>query len=214
MAEVNIEIANFITGIPELADKIFEGGSKFTDNIINAYNHVAGLNSSWNGKRYEDLVVAFNNEQPKFQHMTTLLCLTLPKALNDVAANYAAVNGDTAGQGTTLEITLQKLNEKSALGSMRFIESEVRAQQQSIEGFLNDAKAILDGLELNLEGVWKSDAASKYVQEYESLRAEVSSSVNTLTTSFTNLMTTALAEMQEAESNSTVTVTGAGGSEN
>ncbi len=173
---VNIGMADYKTGLPNVAGKVNGYGSSFLGHINAAYEQISNLKTSWYGKRYNELVAIFNGEagdgtsfsatggenatgiNPKeaFTNMINLLMYSIPSSIIQVANNYARVDGapiiDDPYSGKALgaggdEESITVIAKSDVEGKLRFVESEVNTTKEEVKNCFTSAKSILSDVD-------------------------------------------------------------------
>ncbi len=192
--------------IPGQAAQIRSEGQALNREISNAYKEITQMHSSWYGKRYNELVKAFNSMIPQLNEMLVLVVGEIPFALEKVANNYSqADQGTNAGSATnTAPLKVADIPISSDVG-MRFLTENVTNVKTNVSNNFKNAKSKMNSIE-SIYGkiTWQSEAADTFRQKFTTLKNNIVSSFESIETKFTQLMQQALTDVQSAESSNTV----------
>lgn len=192
--------------IPAQTKQMRATGEQLNSEFTKVYNNIAEMHNSWYGKRYNELVVAFNNMIPQVNEILTLVVTEIPYALETVANNYSKAD---RGQNVTTAVKepIKKINNVLVPNDvgMKFVTETVSALKTSISTSLKNAKEqmrIIDTQFAKLD--WKSEAATSFRTQFTKLKDEVVASFDNIETQFTKLMNQTIQDMQATESANTV----------
>ena len=134
--------------MPKQANEMRGYGKNLNSEMTKAYASIAQMHESWYGKRYNELVKAFNEMIPSINAMLTLVVKDIPCTLETVANNYAqfdigtkvtAVNNE--GPSKIVDIAIS-----NDIG-MKFITSNVSSIQESVSRNFSIAKEQMNNFE-------------------------------------------------------------------
>lgn len=192
--------------IPGQANEMRNYGKDLNSEITKAYATIARMHESWYGKRYNELVKAFNNMIPSLNEMLTLVVTEVPYALETIANNYSQAD---EGQNVTVASNeapnkLVELAITEDVG-MKFLTSNVEEAQQEVSKNFTNAKDLMD----KIEGVysriaWKSEAADAFKATFTKLKNDIVTSFENVNSQFTKLMDQTQQDVENAEKANTV----------
>lgn len=200
--EVNYKI------LPSHAASMRSEGTKLNRHLINAYNKIGVMGGDWYGVRYDALVTECNKIIPEINDMLKLVVDTIPFTLQQIANNYAKVDGSSTAVPTNQNPTNITEVAKSGKTTMRFIEGKVSSMKTDIFTDFKNALQSMDTIEQlfnsNIKSAWKSDAATRYASKFAELKSSIATSLNNVKTSFDRLVQETIADMKHVEQSNTV----------
>ncbi len=194
------------TDLPGQARQIREKASQLNTSLHVIYQSINEMRVNWYGKRYNDLVLAFNGMIQDFNAVVDLMFREVPSTLETVANNYSMV--DRGAAMTQVDNTpAQKLLDimLSTEPGMKFQTTEVEAVKQKCNNCFADVLAFLDELQtMVIKLSWESDASDKFRERFLSLRTRITTSIEQIKGQFNNSVQQTLADMQSTETANTV----------
>lgn len=192
--------------IPAQAKQMRAVGEQLNSEFTKIYSNLGELHNAWYGKRYNELVLAFNNIIPQVNEILTLVEAEIPFALETVANNYAQAD---KGQNVTTAVKepIRRINNVTVPNDvgMKFITETVTAMKNSISNSFRNAKEQMNQFNAQFEKVqWQSEAANAFKAQFSKLKNEVVASFDNIETQFAKLMSQTLQDMQATESANTV----------
>lgn len=192
--------------IPAQAKQMRAVGEQLNREFAKIYSDLGELHNAWYGKRYNELVLAFNNIIPQVNEILTLVEAEIPFALETVANNYAQAD---KGQNVTTAVKepIRRLNNVTVPNDvgMKFITETVTAMKNSILNSFRNAKEQMNQFNAQFEKVqWQSEAANAFKAQFSKLKNEVVASFDNIETQFAKLMSQTLQDIQATESANTV----------
>ena len=181
-------------------------GKQLNTEMTKAYKSVADMHNAWYGKRYNELVKAFNNIIPQINEMLALVVTDIPYALETIANNYSQAdrgqNVTTASNEAPKKITTLTVSEDVG---MKFITSTVSAAQNSISTNFKNAKDQMNRIESTYGKVkWQSEASEAFKSKFTKLKNDIVASFEDINTQFTKLMQQTQQDVENAEKANTV----------
>lgn len=189
--------------IPQYATNIRTLGVELNSEITKAYTSIGEMHSSWYGKRYNELVGAFNNMIPQINEILSLTVGEIPFALETVANNYsqADTGANVVGTQKTDPQVVSNLTVSNDVG-MKFISEEVTTVKNLVSTNFKNAKSKMDEIERNFNQIkWQSEAADSFRTRLTKLKQSIASSFEQIDTEFTKLMSQAIDDVQSVENN-------------
>ena len=192
--------------IPGQANSMREKGKELNAELSKAYKSIGDMHNSWYGTRYNELVKAFNNIIPDVNDMLTLVVTEVPFALETVANNYAEADTGSKITSASQEAPnkIVELPTPADVG-MKFLTGEVETTQGSVTTNFNNAKDKMNQIESVFGQIaWESEAATAFKTKFKSLKEKITTSLDNLSTQFTNLMNQTKEDIQATENANTV----------
>lgn len=192
--------------IPAQATAMRTEGQNLNKEITNAYKSIADMHTNWYGKRYNELVKAFNNMRSQINDLLDLVVGDIPYTLEKVANNYS--QSDKGSNVTSAKKTsptkIAELTVSNDVG-MKFITSQVQSTQNSVSKNFQKAKSKMESIESTYNKIeWTSEAATAFKTKFKALKTNIIKSFEDIDKQFKNLMQQALDDVQAAESANTV----------
>ena len=191
--------------IPGQASQIRSLGQTLNNEMVNAYKSITEMHNSWYGKRYNELVQQFNNTIPQLDELLELVVGEIPFTLETIANNYAQADrgSNVTGASKTAPKTITPIAMSNDIG-MRFLTNEVNAIQQNVAKNFENAVDNMKAIENVYNGVtWQSEAADAFRTRFQSLKSEVISQFESISTQFITLMNQAQEDIQNKETSNT-----------
>ena len=192
--------------MPAQANQMRGYGKQLNTELVEVYARIADMHNSWYGKRYNELVKAFNNMIPQLNDMLTLVVTEIPYALEVIANNYSqadrgikvtTANNEGPNKITNLSIT-------NDVG-MKFITSNVAETQRNISSNFTDAKDLMSRIEsVYVKISWQSEASEAFKAKFVKLKNDIVASFENINAQFTKLMQQTQQDVQNAENANTV----------
>lgn len=192
--------------IPAQSKQMRATGEQLNSEFTKIYRNIAEMHNSWYGKRYNELVVAFNNMIPQVNEILTLVVSEIPYTLEIVANNYSKAD---RGQNVTTAVKepIKRINNVFVPNDvgMKFVTENVSALKNNISTSLKNAKEQMKMIDTQFAKLdWKSDAAMAFKTQFVKLKDEVISSFDNIEIHFTKLMNQTIQDMQATENANTV----------
>lgn len=201
----NITNVNY-EGIPSQAQQMRYFGQELNSELTTAYQSITNMHSVWYGKRYNELVKAFNNLIPQINELLELVVGEIPFVLETIANNYSqadqGINVTSANKTAPKKLT--NLTVSNDVG-MKFVTEEVNAVQTSVSNNFKNAKEKMNTIEATYEKIqWKSEASEAFAIKFKKLKNAIVLEFENINTQFTSLMQQTLSDIQATESANTV----------
>lgn len=192
--------------MPGQARQMRANGQKLNTEITNAFKSIQEMHSAWYGKRYNELVKAFNQIIPQVNQLLELVVGDIPYSIETIANNYAKAdkgsNVTSASKTSPKKIT--NIPQSSDVG-MKFLTSEVSSIQTSVTNNFTKAKELMNTIESDYGKIkWQSEAAEAYKANFKKLKSQIVSSFEDLKSQFTKLMNQTKEDVQATENANTV----------
>lgn len=192
--------------LPKDAKQMREEANALNNEMKTAYDSIKDMHNSWYGKRYNELVKAFNNMIPQLNELLELVVKEIPSTLETIANNYS--QADRGENATSVDTTgAKKIEDLSIIDDvgMKFITETVEGVQKQVETNFKKALDEMDKIESIFKGVtWESEAADAFKQKFEELKSSITQSFNDIQTQFTKSMNQTKEDIQSAETANTV----------
>ena len=192
--------------MPSEAKQMRQEGNSLNNEMINAYNSVKEMHSSWYGKRYNELAKLFNNMVPQLNELLELVVREIPSTLETIANNYS--QADRGQNATSVDNTSARKIETITITEdvgMRFITSAVENVQQQVETNFSKSVDQMNKIESVFNQVtWQSEAADAFKSKFTKLKSNIIESFNEIKSQFTKLMNQTKDDVQRAENANTV----------
>lgn len=192
--------------MPGQAQQIRSLAQELNSEMVKAYQSITDMHSVWYGKRYNALVVEFNNLIPQINEMLDLVVGQIPFALENVANNYAQVDtgASIVGANRTEPQRITEIATQNDAG-MRFLTSEVNSVQQKVSTNFQVAVEKMNSIQ-SVYGtvVWRSEASEVFASKIAKLKDEIVTAFENLNSQFKKLMTQAQSDIQATENANTV----------
>lgn len=193
--------------MPKQANEMRGYAKELNGEMTKAYATVGEMHQAWYGKRYNELVVAFNNMIPSLNEMLKLIVTDIPSALERIANNYAQVD---KGQNVTA-VSTEEPNRLVELAitedvGLHYLNAEVAAAKSRILANFDNAKDKMNQIEsVYAKLVWQSsDASEAFKSTFTRLKGEIVSSFENINVQFTKLMDQTQQDIEQAEKANTV----------
>ena len=183
-------------------------GQEINTQLTTAYQSIENMHSVWYGKRYGELVVAFNNIIPSINSLLQVVVKTIPSQLETIANNYSQF--DEGVNVTTVDTTEpQKIVERNVPSDagMAFDLAAVSDIQKSVVTNLENAKEKMNEIETTYGPVassWGGEAAEAFLGQFKTLKAQIVDSFENIKVQFSKLMDQAQEDAQHTEGANTV----------
>lgn len=192
--------------IPKQASSMRANGKELNSEISEAYTSIADMHNSWYGKRYNELVKAFNKIIPQVNELLELVVGEIPFTLETIANNYSQAdqgkNATSAQKEAPKKIT--NIVESNDVG-MKFLTSEVTSTQQKVSKNFQKAKEKMNTIESDYGKIkWQSEASEAFKAKFTKLKNEIINSFDDINKQFTQLMKQTTDDIQNAENSNTV----------
>ena len=183
------------------AKKIREDGKQLNDQIVKAYAYLSEMHEFWYGKRYNKLVMAFNNMVPQLNEMLSLVVYKLPYSLELISNNYSMVDRK---QKETVEIDEEpnriKEIEITNDPGLRFLSDQVISIQQKISKCFEIAKDQMNEIEIEYKRIlWESESADIFEEKYNEIKEKITAFFANINTEFKDLMQQTEDDLEKAE---------------
>ena len=183
------------------AKKIREDGKQLNDQIVKAYAYLSEMHEFWYGKRYNKLVMAFNNMVPQLNEMLSLVVYKLPYSLELISNNYSMVDRK---QKETVEIDEEpnriKEIEITNDSGLRFLSDQVISIQQKISKCFEIAKDQMNEIEIEYKRiVWESESADIFEEKFSEIKEKITAFFANINTEFKDLMQQTEDDLEKAE---------------
>lgn len=183
------------------AKKIREDGKQLNDQIVKAYAYLSEMHEFWYGKRYNKLVMAFNNMVPQLNEMLSLVVYKLPYSLELISNNYSMVDRK---QKETVEIDEEpnriKEIEITNDPGLRFLSDQVISIQQKISKCFEIAKDQMNEIEIEYKRIlWESESADIFEEKFSEIKEKITAFFANINTEFKNLMQQTEDDLEKAE---------------
>ena len=200
-----IEFVNYNT-VPGVADNMQELGIQLNSELTAAYASTKNMRANWFGVRYNTLIQGFNKVIPSINELLNLVIGEIPYALRVAANNYSQAdrgqNACTAEQGTPSNI--EEIPATTEPG-LKFITAEVETAKTNIETNFSNAEKLMDDIAATFETAeWESEARTAFDTRFNTLKTNITASIDDIKVQFTTLMAQTIADIESAESSSTV----------
>ena len=192
--------------MPQQANEMREEAKILNKEMTVAYKGIDDMRKCWYGKRYNELVEAFNQMQPSINKMLELVVTAIPTTLETIANNYSqvdrgqnivAINDETPNK-------IENIAESNEVG-MRFLTAEVNEVKQKVSTNFTNAKELMDSIEnIYSKVVWESEASESFKATFTSLKNEIVTSFENTNAQFKKLMEQAEQDIAKAEKANTV----------
>ena len=161
--------------MPGQAQQIRSLAQELNSEMVKAYQSITDMHSVWYGKRYNALVVEFNNLIPQINEMLDLVVGQIPFALENVANNYAQVDtgASIVGANRTEPQRITEIATQNDAG-MRFLTSEVNSVQQKVSTNFQVAVEKMNSIQ-SVYGtvVWRSEASEVFASKIAKLKEQL-----------------------------------------
>ena len=192
--------------MPGQAKEMRGYGKQLNGEITKVYASIEELHNSWYGKRYNELVKAFNNMIPQLNELLTLVVTDVPYALETIANNYSLA--DRGMKVTTVsDEGPNKITNRTITNDvgMKFLEEKVLEVQTSISSNFKNAKDLMIRIEsVYAKITWQSEAAETFKAQFTKLKNDIVASFENINTQFVKLMQQTQQDIQNAENANTV----------
>lgn len=183
------------------AKRIREDGKQLNEQIVKAYTYLSDMHEFWYGKRYNKLVMAFNNMVPQLNEMLSLVVYKLPYSLELISNNYSMVDRK---QKETAEIDEEpnriKEIEITNDPGLRFLSDQVISIQQNISKCFEIAKDQMNEIEIEYKRiVWESESADIFEEKFSEIKEKITAFFANINTEFKNLMQQTEDDLEKAE---------------
>ncbi len=183
------------------AKKIREDGKQLNDQIVKAYAYLSEMHEFWYGKRYNKLVMAFNNMVPQLNEMLSLVVYKLPYSLELISNNYSMVDRK---QKETVEIDEEpnriKEIEITNDPGLRFLSDQVISIQQKISKCFEIAKDQMNEIEIEYKRIlWESESADIFEEKFSEIKEKITAFFANINTEFKDLMQQTEDDLEKAE---------------
>ena len=157
---------NFGTYASEIAQK----GSNAYSNVKNAYDKIKSLNNpaGWRGEKYDGLVECFNNMVTDFNNIFSDLQYAIPKALRNIAAQFASFDSSSFYEATADADSLASIP-ASGEKALTWTISAVSAAKTEVENKFKDAKddvAAIKSVVQNMNSDWSGETYNDLREAY------------------------------------------------
>ena len=183
------------------AKKIREDGKQLNDQIVKVYTYLSDMHEFWYGKRYNKLVMVFNNMVPQLNEMLSLVVYKLPYSLELISNNYSMVDRK---QKETVEIDEEpnriKEIEITNDPGLRFLSDQVIGIQQKISKCFEIAKDQMNEIEIEYKRIlWESESADIFEEKFSEIKEKITAFFANINTEFKNLMQQTEDDLEKAE---------------
>lgn len=200
-----IEFVNYNT-VPGVANDMQELGVKLNNELTTAYASTRDMRSHWFGVRYNTLIQGFNKVIPSINELLKLVIGEIPFALRVAANNYSQAdrgqNACAAEEGVPNNI--EEIAETTEPG-LKFITSEVESVKGNVETNFTNAENLMDEIAAKFATAeWESEARDAFDNRFNTLKSNITSSIEDIKSQFTSLMAETISDIEKAENSSTV----------
>ena len=149
--------------MPKQANEMRGYAKELNREMTKAFETVREMHEAWYGRRYNELVKAFNKMIPSLNDMLKLVVTEIPCALEKIANNYSRVD---RGQNVTA-VNNEEPNRLLELPitedvGLHYLNAEVAASKMKILANFDNAKDKMNQIELVCSKVvWESSEASE-----------------------------------------------------
>lgn len=183
------------------AKRIREDGKQLNDQIVKAYTYLSDMHEFWYGKRYNKLVMAFNNMVPQLNEMLSLVVYKLPYSLELISNNYSMVDRK---QKETVEIDEEpnRIKEIQITNDpgLRFLSDQVISIQQKISKCFEIAQDQMNEIEIEYKRIlWESESADIFEKKFSEIKEKITAFFANVNTEFKNLMQQTEEDLEKAE---------------
>lgn len=183
------------------AKRIREDGKQLNEQIVKAYTYLSDMHEFWYGKRYNKLVMAFNNMVPQLNEMLSLVVYKLPYSLELISNNYSMVDRK---QKETAEIDEEpnriKEIEITNDPGLRFLSDQVISIQQKISKCFEIAKDQMNEIEIEYKRIlWESESADIFEEKFSEIKEKITAFFANINTEFKDLMQQTEDDLEKAE---------------
>lgn len=192
--------------IPGKASQIRSLGQEINSEMTNVYQSITEMHNAWYGKRYNDLVVQFNNLAPSLNELLQVAVGDLPFTLETIANNYSEADQGTSvcGAQNTPPKKITDIPVTNDVG-MKFLSSEVQAAQSKVSSEFSAAVEKMNQIEtVSNSMVWEGEAAEAYKSRFATLKSQIVSSFENIKSEFTTLIQQTQEDIQATENANTV----------
>lgn len=192
--------------MPSQAKQMRAEGKVLNTEMTKAYKSIADMHSSWYGKRYNELVKAFNSLVPQLNEMLELVVRDIPSTLETIANNYS--QADRGQNATSVDNTgankIQNLTITNDVG-LKFITSTVASVQKQVSSNFKNAKDKMNKIESMYSKItWKSEASEAFASKFKKLKTNIITSFTNIESQFSKLMEQTKSDVEKAEKANTV----------
>lgn len=192
--------------MPGQAQQIRSLAQDLNNEMVSAYQSITDMHGVWYGKRYNDLVVEFNNLIPQMNEMLDLVVAQIPFALETAANNYSQVDTGTnvVGANRTEPRRISDIAIQNDVG-MRFLTSEVNAVQQKVSTNFKTSEEKMNSIQSVYGTItWISEASEAFEAKFTKLKGKIVTAFQNLDSQFVKLMKQAQEDIQATENANTV----------
>ena len=191
--------------IPNKTRQLREEAQNLNSQVTQAFTSVSEMSANWYGKRYNTLVDSFNKMVDSLNEMLKLVVSDIPDTLDQVATNYARVDGETISRQSQMSPKRITPISKSNQTGMRFLENSVNSTKQNVEKNFQSAVNSMGQIKNIYDTIdWESDASRAFDSKLSQLKSEIEGAFNEIKGKFTELMNQTISDMHAAESANTV----------
>ncbi len=192
--------------LPGQARQMRQTGKQLNAELKKAYESIGTMHNSWYGKRYNELVMEFNNMIPQINQILELVVGEIPFTLETVANNYSQADKDSKVTHAIKEAPnkITNLATPNDVG-MRFVTEDVVAIQRSVSNNFQNAKDQMNNIDAQYKKIaWQSEASEAFKEVFNNLRTNIVTSFDNINSSFTRLMNQTKQDIQNTENANTV----------
>ena len=192
--------------LPGQARQMRETGKGLNAELKKAYESIGTMHNSWYGKRYNELVMEFNNIIPQINQILELVVGEIPFTLETVANNYSQADRGSKVTQAVKEAPskITELSTPNDVG-MKFITEDVANVQRSVSDNFRNAKEQMNSIDAQYRKIaWESEASEAFKEAFNKLRTSIITSFDNINSSFTRLMNQTMQDIQSTENANTV----------
>lgn len=204
MTKVNV---NYNT-MPGMANQIRQNGQELNNELQTARTSIESVNATWYGKSYNDLALMFEGIIPQINEMLELIVGEIPFALETIANNYAAADGQTSAvvaPNKTEPNNLVPLN-VNRTEDFNIDVSEVENLRTGLTRNFSNARDKMNTAESIYNSIqWQSSQASEaFRARFTKLKSEIISAFEEIDSHLSKVLQEQINRTEEAESQSTM----------
>lgn len=192
--------------IPAQAQQMRSLGQELNSELTTAYQNIANMHNAWYGKRYNELVKAFNNIIPQINELLELVVGEIPYALETIANNYSQADqgSNVTSAAKTSPNKISDLSISNDVG-MKFLTGEVESVKSSVSTNFKNSKEKMNTIESAYSRIqWQSEASEAFAAKFKQLKQQITSAFDEIDSQFTTLMEQTLSDIQATENANTV----------
>lgn len=187
--------------MPLQSRNIRKQGEEINNKLLVMYKKVAEMHTYWYGKRYNELVIKFNELVPKLNQFLNLIIGEIPYMYEKIANNISNVdvkqNVTNAQKSETQKLEIIPIMEDVG---MRYIEKDVKDISNQIIKILQETQDIIENTKKTEEQVnLECDGSLEFKNQFINVLNVFQNVLNNMETKFIELMEQDRAVMEEAE---------------